>query len=91
MSRFTLGALLLSDAVVDVVRRELRRVAEVKVDAEEIRTLLQTEVLKREVIEGEKAALAAKQVSRGVKRMLRKLREDDEPEAKTPASPEAAA
>lgn len=91
MSRFTLGALLLSDAVVDVVRRELRRVAEVKVDAEEIRTVLRGEVLKRDVIEGEKAVTAAKQVLRGVKRMLRKLREEDETDAKTPIASQDAA
>jgi hypothetical protein len=72
-----LGALLLSDAVVDVVRRELRRVVEVKVDAEEVRAVLQNEVLKREVLEGDKATVASRRVSRAEGRSIRKTRETD--------------
>jgi predicted type IV restriction endonuclease len=77
LSRFTLGALLLSDAVVDVVRRELRRVVEVKVEAEEVRAVLQNDVLKREVLEGDKAASAARRVSRAEGRSIRKARESE--------------
>ncbi len=75
LSRFTLGALLLNDAVVGVVRRELRRVVQVKVDAEEVRAVLQNEVIKREVLEGDKAASAARRVSRAEGRSIRKPRE----------------
>jgi len=72
MSRFTLGALLLTDTVINVVRRELRRLADVNVDAEEVRTVIQNEVLKREVLEGDKAIAAHKQVSRAMRKLLRK-------------------
>lgn len=85
LSRFTLGALLLSDAVVDVVRRELRRVVEVKVEAEEVRAVLQNDVLKREVLEGDKAASAARRVSRAEGRSIRKSR-DSESGAAEPAT-----
>jgi hypothetical protein len=78
LSRFTLGALLLSDAVVDIVRRELRRVVEVKVEADEVRAVLQNEVLKREVLEGDKASAAARRVSRAEGRSMRKTRDDDQ-------------
>ncbi len=44
LSRFTLGALLMTDTVLEVVRRELRRVASVKVDVEQVRAVLQSEV-----------------------------------------------
>lgn len=71
LSRFVLGALLLSDDVVAVVRRELRRLVEVKVAPEEIRAALQSEVIKREVLEGEKAVAAAKQVARAERRERR--------------------
>ncbi|MEJ1961889.1 MAG: restriction endonuclease subunit R [Gammaproteobacteria bacterium] len=77
LNRFTLGALILSDAVVDVVRRELRRVVEVKVEAEEVRAVLQNEVLKREVLEGDKAAAATRRVSRAEGRSIRKAREGE--------------
>lgn len=77
LSRFTLGALLLTETVVDVVRRELRRVAGVKVEEGEVRTVLQNEVIKRDVLEGEQATAAARRVSRAESRSLRKAREDD--------------
>jgi predicted type IV restriction endonuclease len=85
LSRFTLGALLLSDAVVGVVRRELRRVVEIKVEAEEVRAVLQNEVLKREVLEGDKATSAARRVSRAEGRSIRKARESESAAAE-PAS-----
>lgn len=64
-NRFFLAAIVQSDAVVDVVRRELRRLApDVKVQSEEIRANLINNVLKREVVEGEKATEARKRVQR---------------------------
>src|SRR2546425_11234973 len=45
MSRFFLGAMVLSDTVLEIVRRELRRVTPgVKIEVEEIRTALNDEV-----------------------------------------------
>jgi predicted type IV restriction endonuclease len=64
-NRFVLGALVLSDPVVAVIRRELRKVSpNVKVSADQVREVIMREVLKREVAEGEKAAEARKKVAR---------------------------
>ncbi|MGE0373403.1 MAG: type I restriction enzyme HsdR N-terminal domain-containing protein [Gammaproteobacteria bacterium] len=72
LSRFTLGALLLSNAVLEVLRREIRRLSpEVRVDVEEIRLALEAEVLKREVLEGEKAIAARKQVAKAAGKNIR--------------------
>lgn len=72
LSRFTLGALIMSDKVVDVLRREVRRVApEVKISSDQVRDALINEVLKREVIEGDQAKDALKTLSRASNRMLR--------------------
>lgn len=72
LSRFFIGAMVLSDAVVDVVRRELRRVSpDVKVDSEEIRNVLISEVIKREVLEGDKADEAKRRISRSAGKPLR--------------------
>ncbi|MFA5169094.1 MAG: type I restriction enzyme HsdR N-terminal domain-containing protein [Candidatus Omnitrophota bacterium] len=72
LSRFFLSAMVLSDPVLEVVRRELRRVSpDVRIDIEQIRTVLVNEVLKREVMEGEKAEEARKKVSRAAKNALR--------------------
>lgn len=72
LSRFFLGAVVLTDPVLDVVRRELRRLSpDVKIDTGQIRSALMQDVLKREVVEGEKADEARKKISRAAGRALR--------------------
>lgn len=72
LSRFFLGAMVLSDPVLEVVRRELRRVSpDVRIDLEQIRTVLVNEVLKREVMEGDKADEARKKIARAANKSLR--------------------
>lgn len=72
LSRFFLGAMLLSDPVVDVIRRELRRLSpDVRIDVEELRGALRSEVIKREVMEGEKADEARRKVARSAAKPLR--------------------
>lgn len=63
-SRFYLGAVLLSEPVLDTVRRELRRLSDVKIELDELREALRQDVIKREVLEGDKADAAAKKVTR---------------------------
>lgn len=72
LSRYTLGALLQTDTVIEVLRRELRRVTpDARIDSEEIRAALADEVVKREVLEGERAEAARKLVNRAANRALR--------------------
>lgn len=72
LSRFFLGAMVLSDPVVEVIRRELRRVSpDVRIEHEQIRHVLSSEVLKREVMEGEKAEEARKKILRAATKALR--------------------
>jgi len=95
LSRFTLGALLTSDTVLELLRRELRRVSpDAKIGTDEISAVLVNEVLKREVLEGEKAAAAKRVVARAAGRVLRKVGSGDgaepsEPPVVTPAPPVA--
>ena len=72
LSRFFLGAMVLSDPVVDVIRRELRRVSpDVRIENDQIRAVLSTEVVKREVTEGDKADEAKKKIARAASKSLR--------------------
>jgi hypothetical protein len=72
LNRFFLGAMILSDPVLEVIRRELRRVTpDVRIDVEEIANVLSTEVLKREVIDGDKAEEARKKIARAANKSLR--------------------
>ncbi|KGQ19778.1 Restriction endonuclease, type I, EcoRI, R subunit/Type III [Lysobacter dokdonensis DS-58] len=72
LSRFFVGAMLQSETVLDVVRRELRRVSpDVRIDTNQIREVLVNEVIKREVLEGEKADDARKKIARAANKSLR--------------------
>jgi predicted type IV restriction endonuclease len=72
LSRFFLGAMLLTDPVLEVMRRELRRVSpEVRIETEQIKAVLIAEVIKREVMEGEKAVTAQKKIARSINKSLR--------------------
>ena len=93
-NKFYLAAVVLGDAVLETVRRELRRVSDAKIELDELREALKQEVIKREVIEGDKADGARKKVVKAAGKMLRirKCKEDSEetrPESDVvvPASP----
>jgi predicted type IV restriction endonuclease len=65
VNRFILGAIILSDEVVGLIRRELRKLSDgILVSPEEITKVLTNEVLKRDVIEGDEAAKAQGRVRR---------------------------
>lgn len=96
LSRFYLGAMVLSEPVLSVIRRELRRLSpDVRIDVEQIRAALVNEVMKREVVEGEKAEEARRKVSRAAGKSLRESGSKEEPPQAAPdpeqgAAPDAA-
>src|SRR5690606_607840 len=72
LSRYGLGAVMLTDPVVDVVRRELRRISpDVRIESDDIRYAIVNEVIKREVLEGEDAEAAKKRIARAASTALR--------------------
>jgi hypothetical protein len=74
LSRFFVGGMLLTEPVLDVIRRELRRVSpDVKIDSEQIKAVLTAEVIKREVLEGDKAEEARKKISRSASKALKQI------------------
>jgi hypothetical protein len=86
LSRFFLGAIVLSNPVLEIVRRELRRFSpDVRINAEQIKSVLIQEVLKREVVEGEKAEEARKKLSKAASRLLRQ--KSAKPTSSRPTSP----
>jgi hypothetical protein len=82
--------MVLSDPVVEVIRRELRRVTpDVRIEIDQIRAVLSAEVLKREVMEGEKADEARKKIARAANKALRakaNKQTSDEEESKNPVT-----
>ncbi len=72
LNRYFLGAVILSEPVIDVVRRELCRMSpDVRIDTEEIRAAIISEVIKRDVLEGDKADAARKKIARSANTSLR--------------------
>lgn len=73
LNKFTVAAILQSDAVTSLVRREIRRMnPDMRIETEEVEELIRTEVLKRDLVEGEAAKKALAQVKRASDRTLRK-------------------
>ena len=72
LSRFFMGALVVSSPVLEVLRRELRRISpDVKIDLNQIKLVLTSEVLKREVVESEKTEEARRKIARTAGKLLR--------------------
>ena len=77
LSRFTVGAALMSDSVLSAVRKELKRVSpDVRIEAEQISTVLEHEVIKRDVLESEKYAEAIKAIARAAAKIARNKKEE---------------
>jgi endonuclease III-like uncharacterized protein len=80
LSRFFIGAILTSDSVLAVVRRELKRISPgVHIALEQINEVLINEVVKREVIEGERFHEARRTIARVANKPLRVLKTDGGP------------
>lgn len=72
MSRFFLGQLILNDSVIEAIRKTLKKVVpEVRVGNEEIKQVIELEVLKREVLEGKLAEDAKKRITKAMKALTK--------------------
>lgn len=73
VNKFIIGAILQSEDAVKLVRRELRRVSpEISVDLDEIEQIITSDVLKRDILEGDEANKAKATVKKASARRLRK-------------------
>lgn len=78
LSRFFIGAMLQTTPVLEIIRRELRRISpDVRIDLDQLKDVLLNEVIKREVIEGEKADEAKKKITRAAAKALRSAAIDE--------------
>ncbi len=77
VNRFAIAAVVLSEPVLDVIRREIRRLSQgVAVTTDEIERILLGDVLKRDVVEGEAAQKARNRVKKAAARALRAKKAD---------------
>lgn len=68
-------------------RRELRRMnPEMKIDADEVEEIIRAEVLKRDLVEGERVRKAAARVKKASDRVLRKRSSPKDPTVEEPTT-----
>jgi len=71
-SRYVIAQLLLQDAPLTLLRRELRRLsADVRISCQELGRIMATEIIKRDALEGEEAASAMAVIRRAQRRRSR--------------------
>lgn len=74
-NKFNLAALILSEPILHAIRRELKRISpDVRISVEELKEALGHEVIKRDAVEGDKAAEAQRLVNRAAGKALRQRR-----------------
>lgn len=78
LNKFTVAQVILGESVVSVVRRELRRLfPELKIESEAIVELLNNEILKREVLDGEKVKDAQQRIRKALSKNAKTLAKKD--------------
>jgi hypothetical protein len=86
-SKFTVAAILLSDSMIEDLRKEIRRLSGVRVEEIYLKNLLQNELIKRELIEGDDAANAVSTVKKMQRALAReRKRSDGEEEVRATAA-----
>ncbi|MFB3785384.1 MAG: type I restriction enzyme HsdR N-terminal domain-containing protein [bacterium] len=74
-NKYTIAAILLNDIILNLIRRELRRVSpNVSINTAEIKTCLTEEVIKREIMESEQLKSSLARVKKGSVRPLRTVK-----------------
>lgn len=89
VNRYVIGNLILAEPVLCVLRRELKKLADgVKIEMEEIQKIVRSEVLKREIVEGEQAEVAQTRVNKFYRKNTtpRRTKTKHEPKPSAPAS-----
>lgn len=83
LSRYFLGAVVMSDPVLEVVRKQLRRLSpDTRIELDQIKAAMEAEVIKRDVLEGERADQARKKIARanGAVQRATAAAKDDKPQ-----------
>lgn len=83
-SKYTVAAVLRTDKMVEALRKEVRRLSGIRLDADYLVSLLENEIVKRELIDSEEAGAAAAYV-----RKLQKAAEKERVEVAANAAPSA--
>jgi predicted type IV restriction endonuclease len=79
-SKFLIGNLLTADSIMQSLKKELRQIyPDIKIPVEEIKMVLFSEVIKRDLLEGEEAEEAKRKIARALRKMEKLNQKDDDP------------
>lgn len=82
VNKFTIAAVILTEDVLSLIRREIRKLsAGVKLENDELADLLSNEVLKRDTLDGDKAAHAKRLVNRSNTKQAKAIKSSASAEA----------
>jgi len=87
-SKYAIAALLLSDPLLSSLRLQIRRLSKIRVDVEDLRSLLTDEIVKRELLDGDEAKSASIFLKKLQKRVNNKRNgSDEDDDCEVPAQP----
>jgi len=85
LNKYTIAALLQTDTIVNNVRKELKKIYPgVKIDAESITDIISNDVIKREVLTGDRAEQSQKQVKKYYRKVERQGQKEKEDQTEGP-------
>ncbi|TGM57102.1 restriction endonuclease subunit R [Leptospira biflexa] len=74
LSKYYIGQMLLTETILDVIKRELKRLTPgVRIENEEIEEVLKADIIKRDVLEGDKATEAKKKIQKASNNYIRNV------------------
>lgn len=88
-SKFAIAAIMLSESVIEHLRRDIRRLSGIRVEADYLKNTLQNEIIKRELIEGDEAVSAASTVKKMQRALARERKRAGEESGSSPEKPVA--
>lgn len=73
-SKYSIGALMCSDAMILALKKELRKLSpSLKIDDDYLKQIIETDVIKRELIEGDEATAASELIKKSLKAHAKSL------------------
>lgn len=85
-SKFAIASVLLTDAVIEMLRKEIRRLSGVRIDPDVLRETLSDEVIKRELIDSEEGLVAQTTVKRYLRAQAREKNRTTTDDEKVPTA-----
>jgi hypothetical protein len=85
LSKFSIAAVLSTDSVLSVIRKNLKLISpDAKINAEQIRSVLEQEVINKEILEGDRADEARKKIAKALKKSEKESEDESSPAAVQP-------